>query len=95
VLSVKGGHLTPAYIRELRGTVERERDAELGGFICLEKPTKGMWREVAEAGVYTYLGKEYDRLQIRTIADLLNGKAFDTPSRVQTMNWDRQIRLPL
>lgn len=95
VLSVKGGHLSPAYIRELRGTLEREDDAELGGFICLEKPTKGMWRDVAEAGMYTYLGKSYDRLQIRTIADLLAGKAFDTPSRVQTMNWDRQIRLPL
>ena len=54
-----------------------------------------MWHDVAEAGVYTYMGKHYDRLQIRTIADLLDGKAFDTPSRVQTMNWDRQIRLPL
>ena len=52
-----------------------------------------MWRDVAEAGVYTYLGTNYDRLQIRTIQDLLDGRAFDTPSRVQTMNWDRQIRL--
>jgi DNA modification methylase len=95
VISVKGGHLSPAYIRELRGTMERENNAELGGFICLEKPTKGMWRDVAEAGVYTYMGKPYDRLQIRTIGDLLDGKAFDTPSRVQTMNWDRQIHLPL
>jgi site-specific DNA-methyltransferase (adenine-specific) len=95
VLSVKGGHLSPAYIRELRGTFEREHATELGGFICLEKPTKGMWRDVAEAGVYTYMGKNYDRLQIRTITDLLDGRAFDTPSRVQTMNWDRQIHLPL
>jgi DNA modification methylase len=95
IISVKGGHLSPAHIRELRGTMERERDVDLGGFICLEKPTKGMWRDVAEAGQYTYLGKQYDRLQIRTISELLAGHAFDTPSRVQTMNWDRQIHLPL
>jgi hypothetical protein len=95
IISVKGGHLPHAHIRELRGTMERETNAELGGFICLEKPTKGMWRDVAEAGVYTYMGTHYDRLQIRNIEDLLAGRAFDTPSRVQTMNWDRQIRLRL
>jgi DNA modification methylase len=94
VLSVKGGHLSPVHTRELRGTMERESHAELGGLICLEKPTKGMWRDVAEAGVHTYRGTNYDRLQIRTIQDLLDGKAFETPSRVHTMNWDRQIRLP-
>jgi DNA methylase len=94
VISVKGGRLSPAYIRELRGTMEREPDTELGGFICLEHPTRGMWQEVAEAGAYTYLGTNYDRLQIRTIQDLLDGRGFETPSRVQTMNWDRQIRLP-
>jgi hypothetical protein len=26
---------------------------------AIEKPTKGMWRDVAEAGVYTYMGKNY------------------------------------
>jgi DNA methylase len=67
IISVKGGHLSPVHIRELRGTVEREREAALGGFICLEHPTRGMWRDVAEAGVYPYLGKNYNRLQIRTI----------------------------
>jgi DNA modification methylase len=94
VISVKGGHLSPAHIRELRGTVEREPHAELGGFICLERPTRGMWQDVAEAGVHTYMGTNYDRLQILTIEDLLDGRAFEKPSRVQTMNWDRQIRLP-
>jgi site-specific DNA-methyltransferase (adenine-specific) len=95
VLSVKGGHITPAYVRELRGVLERERDSEMAGFICLQEPTKGMRDEAAAAGLYTYLGTDYHRLQIRTIQDLLDGRGFDTPSKVQTLNWVKQIPLPL
>ncbi len=95
VLSVKGGHITPAYVRELRGVLEREHDSEMAGFICLQEPTKGMRDEAAAAGLYTYLGTDYHRLQIRTIQDLLDGKGFDTPSKVQTLNWVKQIPLPL
>lgn len=96
VLSVKGGgRLTPAFMRELRGTVEREENTELGGLIALQPPTKGMLDEAAKAGIYTYLGREYHRLQIRTIQELLGGKAFDTPSRVQTLDWMKQGVLPI
>jgi DNA modification methylase len=95
VLSVKGGKLTPAYVRELRGTLERETDTEMGGFICLQPPTKGMLAEAAKAGTYNYLGRDYHRLQIRTAQDLLDKKAFDTPSRVQTLDWMKQGVLPL
>jgi DNA modification methylase len=94
VVSVKGGHLTPAHIRELRGVLGRE-GSELAGFVCLEKPTKGMMQEAADAGMYTYRGTTYPRLQIRTVEDLLDKRAFDTPSRVQTMDWQRQAVLPL
>jgi DNA modification methylase len=95
VLSVKGGKLTPAFMRELRGTMEREPDSEIGGLICLQQPTKGMERDVADAGVWTYQGRDYHRLQIRTVAELLDGRAFDTPSRVQTLDWTRQVPLPI
>jgi DNA modification methylase len=95
VLSVKGGKLTPAFMRELRGTMEREHDSEMGGLICLQNPTKGMRQEEAGAGVWDYLGKEYHRLQIRTIEELLAGTAFDTPSRVQTLDWTKQIPLAM
>ena len=95
VLSVKGGHVTPAYVRELRGVLEREPNSKLAGFICLNPSTKGMRDEAAEAGMYNYLGKDYPRLQIRTVEDLLAKKAFDTPSRVQTMDWQKQTVLPL
>lgn len=95
VLSVKGGKLAPAFMRELRGSVDREVDAELGGMICLQEPTKGMREEVASAGWFNYRGTDYPKLQIRTIADLLDGRSFDTPSRVQTLGWSPQAVMPL
>lgn len=96
VLSVKGGkQLSPAFVRELRGVLERESDSEMAGFICLQEPTKGMRDEAASAGTYTYRGTDYHRLQIRSIQELLDGKAFDTPSKVRTLSWMNQPMLPL
>lgn len=92
VISVKGGHLQSAHIRELRGVLERE-DSVLAGFICLSTPTRGMIEEAARAGQWEYEGKRYDRIQIRTIQHLLDGIGFDTPTQVQTLNWDRQLHL--
>jgi DNA modification methylase len=93
VLSVKGGKLNPSFVRELRGVLERDPDTEIGGFICLQKPTRGMLDEAAAAGMYEYLGTMYERLQIRSIDDLLAGRGFDTPSKVQRMDWVRQMHL--
>lgn len=94
VVSVKGGHVEPAHVRELRGVLERETASEMAGFICLENPTKHMRAEAAAAGLFVYQGREYERLQIRTVEDLLEGRGFDTPSKVQTLNWVRQPTLP-
>jgi DNA modification methylase len=90
VLSVKGGKLSPAFVRELRGVLDRERDAELAGMICLGKPTKGMIEEASRAGMIEYLGKQYPRIQIRTVEDLLRRRGFETPSRVETLSWEKQ-----
>jgi DNA modification methylase len=38
IISVKAGHLTPGYVRDLRGVVERER-AQIGVLISLREPT--------------------------------------------------------
>jgi len=95
VISVKGGKLTPAFMRELRGTVERENNTELGGLICLQQPTKGILEETASAGMYNYAGHDYPRLQIRTVQEILDGKAFETPSKVQTLGWAKTLPLPL
>ena len=72
-------------MRELGGVVQREEDSRMGGLICLGKPTRGMREEEAKGGTYFYGGRDYPRLQIRTIQDLLDGKWFDTPSSVRTL----------
>jgi len=81
IFSVKAGHTNPSHVRDLRGTIEREK-AEIGVFICLQKPTKEMRKEAASAGFYESpwrKGKPYSKLQILTIADLLRGKQIDCP----------------
>lgn len=96
VISVKGGtKLSPAFVRELRGTLARDETAEMGGFISLVPPTKGMLSEAAAAGMYSYAGQEYERMQLRTVDDLLSGRVFNTPSRVGILHKERQSVLPL
>ncbi|MBM4447567.1 MAG: hypothetical protein FJ023_09560 [Chloroflexi bacterium] len=95
ILSVKGGKLSPAYVRELRGVLEREPNSEMAGFICLQPPTKGMDEEAAKVGIYMLQGTSYDRLQIRTVQALLDGKGFDTPSKVKILGWQNQGVLPI
>lgn len=96
VISVKGGNKpTPVWMRELGGVVQREEDSKMGGLICLENPTKGMRDEEASGGIYTYQGRDYQRLQIRTTQDLLDGKWFDTPSMVRTLGKSSQTIMPV
>lgn len=92
VISVKGGKLTPAFMRELRGVYEREGSSEMGGLICLQPPTRGMKDEASQGGIYSYLGTDYDRIQIRTIEELLAGRGFHTPSRVRTLDWVKAVQ---
>jgi len=80
ILSVKAGKLHAPYVRDLRGVIEREK-AEIGVLISMEPPTKPMLKEAAEAGFYKPpgLADKYPRLQILSIADLLEGKRIDYP----------------
>lgn len=94
VLSVKGGHLTPAFVRELRGTLEAD-GTEMAGFLCLDPPTKGMVDEAAKAGVFTYQGVQYPRMQIRTVQQLLGGQRLDTPARIGTFGREKERQTKL
>ena len=86
ILSVKGGEaLTPAMVRDLRGTVADEENAELGGFLSMEEPTRGMREAAARAGRFEYKGVFYDRIQFLTVKDVIEDhKDFHTPSKVAT-----------
>ncbi len=76
LVSVKSGNINSGMIRDLKGTIEREH-AEIGLFITLEEPSKPMLLEASTAGVYTspVSGKDYPRIQILTIRQLLEEHA--------------------
>jgi len=80
ILSVKAGHVQAAYVRDLRGVIEREK-AEIGALISMEQPTKPMLKEAAEAGLYQPPGltDKYPRLQLLSIEQLLQGKQIEYP----------------
>jgi site-specific DNA-methyltransferase (adenine-specific) len=81
ILSVKAGHLTPGYVRDLRGVVEREQ-AQIGVLISLHEPTQPMRKEAAGAGFYTSPWGKHPRLQLLTVRELLDGKPIDYPRQV-------------
>ena len=72
-------------MRDLRGTVERE-SATLGLFITLEPPTADMQTEAVAAGFYHSIGwnRDYPRLQLLTIGDLLHGSQPQMPPTAMT-----------
>jgi site-specific DNA-methyltransferase (adenine-specific) len=76
LVQVKSGHVKSGDVRDLRGTIEREQ-AALGAFITLEPPSREMRAEAAAAGVYRSpgWGRDYPRLQILTIEELLTERA--------------------
>lgn len=87
VLSVKGGqHVNLSHIRDLIGVLEREK-AEIGVYISLEEASRPMRAEAAQAGFYhsDTWNKDYPKVQILTIDELLDGKQIDMPP-IQQVN---------
>lgn len=79
IVSVKGGdNITSGMVRDLKGTMEREK-AALGLFLTLNEPTREMTKEAASAGLYETGGQKIPRLQILTAADILDGKKAQVP----------------
>jgi len=75
IVQVKGGGVNRADVATLLGDVNNQKAAG-GVLITLEKPTKQMRTEAADAGRYTsklWHEKDYPRIQIVTIEGLLNG----------------------
>ncbi|KPK89235.1 hypothetical protein AMJ80_10070 [bacterium SM23_31] len=75
IIQVKSGKVGVKDIRDLGHVIDRE-EAPIGIFITLNKPTKPMREEAAMKGIYkspTYQ-RDFPRIQIITIEELLNGK---------------------
>ncbi len=79
IFSVKSGVVRVGDVRDLRGTVEREK-AEMGCLICLAMPTRNMQAEAVGAGFYkSPWGSTHPRIQLLTVGELLDGKKLDRP----------------
>jgi site-specific DNA-methyltransferase (adenine-specific) len=72
LVSVKSGHPKADDVRVLKAVCERE-GAAIGIIVTLDEPTKPMRHEATIAGTYhsDVSGKDYPRIQILSVADLL------------------------
>jgi site-specific DNA-methyltransferase (adenine-specific) len=96
IVQVKSGHVKSGDIRDLKGTLEREK-AAIGMFITLEEPTRDMVTEAVLAGNYhsPAWGREYPKLQILSIGDLLHRKSEPKmPPEWDTQKQARRTHVP-
>ncbi len=79
VVQVKSGHIHVKDIRELKDIASRNA---MGIFITLEPPTREMQTEAVSAGYYhsPLWERDYPKIQILTIEELLAGKTVEMPS---------------
>lgn len=80
LVSVKGGkHLAPTFVRDLRGTLEREK-ASIGILLSMFEPSKEMKLEATRAGYLSVSDDEgpIPRIQLVTVAQL-----FDDPRPIR------------
>jgi hypothetical protein len=83
IISVKAGeHITSAFVRDLVGTITREK-AEIGILISMAEPTREMRKEAASAGFYKSPWGTHPRIQLLTVQELLEGKRIDYPPSQQ------------
>jgi len=85
IVQVKGGGVNRGDVATLLGDVNNQKAAG-GVLITLEKPTKQMRTEAADAGRYSsklWHDKDYPRIQILTVEGLLNGtERIDAPPQL-------------
>jgi site-specific DNA-methyltransferase (adenine-specific) len=81
IVQVKSGHVGVGDIRDLIGTMTREK-AAIAAFVTLEPPTGPMLKEAAGAGFYQsawMASRQFPRLQILTVEEVLAGKKIEFP----------------
>ena len=87
IIQVKSGAVKSGDIRDLNGTVDREKNAVMGVFITLEPPSRPMELEVMEIGYYHSEGfnRDYPKIQLLTIEQLLAGEKVKFPGTDTTL----------
>jgi len=94
LVQVKSGKVKSGDIRDLRGVLDRE-GAVMSVFITLESPTKEMLAEAVSVGFYHSPGweRDYPRLQILTIEDLLHGAEVKMPPATITFKQAEKVQV--
>jgi site-specific DNA-methyltransferase (adenine-specific) len=93
LVQVKSGHVNSSHIRDLKGTLQREQ-AAIGIFITLEASTRDMNTEAVSAGFYYSPGwnKDYPRIQILTIEELLHNAEVKMPPQFGTFKEAQRVQ---
>ncbi|MEI6746615.1 MAG: DNA methyltransferase [Methylococcaceae bacterium] len=84
IFSVKSNkNVTQAMLRELLGTVEREKAA--CGFLLMLYPAPALVKESKQLGEYTnaFTGNNYQKIKVVCVEDLLNGEVMNLPNPVE------------
>ena len=98
IFSVKTGkQRSPAHVRELCGTMKNE-NAQMGVLILDCDPTSGMENAADKAGRFSYQQilrlppKSYDRVQIITAHEIIDGAKVDCPPTMQAVKRYRKAQ---
>ncbi len=99
IFSVKSNkNVTQAMLRELLGTVEREKAA--CGFLLMLYPAPALVKESKQLGEYinAFTGNSYPKIQVICVEDLLNGEVMNLPNPIEVtkkaeQNEGKQISL--
>lgn len=86
LFSVKSNEkLTPAVIRELYGTVEREQAA--CGILLTLYPMPNLVKECKQYGHYEnkFIGKDFPKVQVICVEEVLAGKFMDLPNQIEVL----------
>ncbi len=94
LVQVKSGHVKSGDVRDLLGAVEGEK-AAMGVFITLEPPTREMTTAALKAGFYHSSGwnKDYQRIQILTIEELLDNAEVKMPPQLGTFKQAEKVKV--
>jgi site-specific DNA-methyltransferase (adenine-specific) len=86
IFSVKSGKATPAFVRDLRGTVEREKAAG-GVLVTLNPPTSAMTQEAKAAGLIDndLMARPIEKIKIVSVDEILAGARLDLPLSIEVV----------
>ncbi|OQY47520.1 MAG: hypothetical protein B6242_04870 [Anaerolineaceae bacterium 4572_78] len=96
IVQVKSGKVSSRDIRDLHGTVEREKHAVMGVFVTLHSATHDMNLESMAIGKYHWhaFDRYYPKIQILTIEDLLHGETVKKPGVLTTLKQAERELIP-